>query len=119
MVRLAVLFLDVLRDYLRGLENAPSAPVRAGMPTFDLPAARRHFLEAVERLEKHEHVPKTRSSHDSVASSADHARWGWFCHERSELDAFLRLIAHELSVALCAGVDAETLQVHVHRAVDV
>ena len=44
--------------------------------------------------------------------------WGWLCHDRGDLDAFLRLVASELNEGLCAGTDAETLQRTVHHAVD-
>lgn len=104
----AVLFLDVLREYLRGVDNGSSAPLREG-PAIDLPAARRHFLEAVEAWEDPRR-PRGRGS--------SRERWYWLSHERSQLDAFLRLVASELRAGLCAGSDAESLQAYVHRAVD-
>lgn len=108
----AVLFLDVLRDYLRGVDDARGAPRRED-PAIDLPAARRHFLEAAETWEVQNRTRGAGSSHERTAST-----WNWLCHERNQLDAFLRLVASGLSAGLCAGADAETLQGYVHRAVD-
>lgn len=107
-----MLFLDVLREYLRGVENARGAPSREG-PAIDLPAARRHFLEAVEACEDRSRARRTDSSHGRAAST-----WNWLCYQRSQLDAFLRLVASELGAGLCAGADLETLQRYVHQAVD-
>ena len=112
MVAPAVLFLDVLREYLRGVESTRGAPVREE-PALDLPAARRHFLEAVEAWQGSNQARGPGSSHERVSTS-----WDWLCHERSVLDAFLRRVAFELSAGLCTGADAEELQKHVHQAVD-
>lgn len=115
IVAAAVLFLDALRDYLRGVESAPGAAVLAAGPTIDLAAARRHFFEAAEACEIRERTVGAGSPPERAAAG----RGTWLCHERRELDAFLRLVASELSAGLCAGADVETVQAHVHQAVDV
>lgn len=108
----AVQFLDVLRDYLREVDDARGAPLRED-PAVDLAAARRHFLEAAEAWEVRNRTRGAGSSRERTAST-----WSWLCQERSQLDAFLRLVASGLSAGLCAGADAETLQGYIHRAVD-
>jgi signal transduction histidine kinase len=112
MVATAVLFLDVLREYLRGVANARGAPAREE-PAIDLPAARRHFFEAAEMWEDRKRARGADLPHERRVPV-----WNWLCRERNELDSFLRLVASELGSGLFAGADAETLQGHLHQAVD-
>lgn len=101
------MFLDLLRDYLRDAEKAPVAPLHSAI-AFDLPLARKHFLEAAETIER-----------EATSRALDQHRWSLLLDEREELDDFLRTIAYELRAGLCAGSDPQGLQQHIHWSVDV
>lgn len=93
-------FLDELREHLKTLDAEGDTPAST-RGALDLPAARRHLLEAMERQE----------------SAAEEPGAAYFL-PRIVRDVFLRSIESKLREGVCAGADAATLQRHVHQAID-
>ena len=102
-------FLDALKDLLRSAERGENRE-RPATREFDLALARRHFLEALERIERAE-TPEHPSSGETLV---------WFHQWLSSgyLDVFLDAAATELRGGLCAGSSQTELQKHLHQAID-
>lgn len=108
-------FLDDLREYLRGVEKGVIAPAHDEGVTIDMAAARRHFIEALERVEARSAKVPSGSEVEPRGLSLLHWQH-WFGDEK--LRRFVVLAEAELRQGLCAGDAIPSVQANVFIVID-
>jgi signal transduction histidine kinase len=103
-------FLDALKDLLRSVERGEVRD-RSTAREFDLAAARRYFLEALERVERGGDSPE-RGAQEDLPRFLSWIRSG-------DLDAFFDASVTELRRGFCANSSRSELQRHLHQVIDV
>lgn len=107
-------FSDRLKEFLRAVERGDSPPIRESRSRSGLAAARRHFLEALERLERQGQPGEELCEPRGV--SLDDWQDDWL--DSDEFETFVTLAENALRGGLCAGDSPDIVRLNLCRVMD-